>query len=232
MDIEILWYDQNIILINKPAGLLTIRDGYDPSLPYVTAILQPEYGRLFVVHRLDRDTSGILLLAKNLESHKFLNDQFQNRQTQKIYHAIIDGVPSWEKNNAELPLLIDADRRHRTRVDFQKGKPASTSFEVMERFSANCLVKASPQTGYTHQIRAHLLALGYPILGDQLYSKSTPSFPTFNSKIIHKQPLIKRMALHAFSLSFIHPTTHAIFDLKAPYPDDFQNTLNFLQSNN
>jgi RluA family pseudouridine synthase len=229
MEIEILWCDDDIILINKPAGLLTIRDGYDPTLPYAADVLQSQYGKLFVVHRLDRDTSGILLFARNAQSHRNLNDQFQNRQTQKIYHAIILGIPSWDEFHAEYPLQVDGDRRHRTKVDYDKGKPALTDLYVMERFSSHCLIKALPHTGYTHQIRAHLSATGFPILGDQLYSIPMPSPIPKPYKSSQEPQLISRMALHAFSLSFIHPTTNTAFYFEAPHPFDFHDALNFLR---
>ena len=229
MEIEILWCDEDIILINKPAGLLTIRDGYDPSLPYIADILKSQYGKLFVVHRLDRDTSGILLFARNANSHRFLNEQFQNRQTQKTYHAIILGTPTWDEYHAEFPLQVDGDRKHRTKVDYSEGKPALTDFEVMERLTNNCLMRALPHTGYTHQIRAHLLAAGFPILGDRLYSLSMPASSSQALRSNHLQ-LINRMALHAFSLSFIHPTSLTNLALEAPYPKDFQNILEFLHN--
>jgi tRNA pseudouridine32 synthase / 23S rRNA pseudouridine746 synthase len=230
MEIEIIWCDDDIILINKPAGLLTIRDGYDPTLPYAAGILQSNYGKLFVVHRLDRHTSGILLLARNAQSHRNLNEQFQNRQTQKTYHAIIQGVPSWDEFHAEFPLQIDGDRRHRTKVDYEKGKLALTDFSVMERFSSHSLIKAIPHTGYTHQIRAHLLATGFPILGDQLYSIPNPTTSPKPHRFPKEPQLINRMALHAFSLSFIHPTTETTFYLEASHPYDFQDALNFLRT--
>ena len=232
MEIEILLCDEDIIVVNKPAGLLTIRDGYDPSLPHIANILQSQYGRLFVVHRLDRDTSGILLFARNANSHRFLNEQFQNRQTQKIYHTVILGTPSWDENHAEFPLRVDGDRRHRTKVDYSVGKPAITDFEVVERFTNKCLIRALPRTGYTHQIRAHLLAIGFPILGDQLYSHISNSYPTFSLHLPDAPQLINRMALHAFSLSFIHPTSLTILNLEAPYPMDFQDLLIFLRNIN
>lgn len=229
MDIEIIWGDEEILLVNKPAGLLTIQDGYDSTLPYVAKILQSQYGKLFVVHRLDRDTSGILLFARNSQSHRFLNEQFQNRQTKKIYHAIIIGNPSWDEYLAEFPLCVDGDRRHRTTVEYEKGKPASTDFVVVERFSNNCLLKAMPYNGYTHQIRAHLFAAGFPILGDQLYSNPLPSFSSNALPLPHEPQLINRMALHASLLSFIHPTSHATLSLEAPYPVDFHNALHSLR---
>jgi tRNA pseudouridine32 synthase / 23S rRNA pseudouridine746 synthase len=229
MEIEILWFDDDIILINKPAGLLTIRDGYDPTLPFAAGILQSQYGKLFVVHRLDRDTSGILLFARNAQSHRNLNEQFQNRQTQKTYHAIIRGIPSWDEYHAEFPLQVDGDRRHRTKVDYDKGKPACTDLSVMQRFANHCLVKALPHTGYTHQIRTHLLAVGFPILGDQLYSLPLPPSLTANHNFLHQPQIISRMALHAFSLSFIHPTSLKNLALEAQYPKDFQDGLDLLQ---
>lgn len=232
MDIEIIWCDEEILLVNKPAGVLTIQDGYDSTLPYIVKILQSQYGKLFVVHRLDRDTSGILLFARNSQSHRFLNEQFQNRQTKKTYHAIIIGNPSWDEYLAEFPLRVNGDRRHHTTVDYEKGKHASTDIVVIERFANNCLVKALPHTGYTHQIRAHLCTAGFPILGDQLYSKPLPSSPSKALRLPHEPQVMNRMALHAFLLSFIHPTSHTILSLEAPYPLDFQNALDSLRQTN
>jgi RluA family pseudouridine synthase len=228
MEIEIIWCDDDIILINKPAGLLTIRDGYDPTLPYAAGILQSNYGKLFVVHRLDRDTSGILLLARNAQSHRNLNEQFQNRQTQKTYHAIVQGVPSWDEFHAEYPLQIDGDRRHRTKVDYEKGKLALTDFNVMKRFSSQSLIKALPHTGYTHQIRAHLLAAGFPILEDLLYSQPRPPSAS-KANNLQEPKIIRRMALHAFSLSFIHPTADTVLRFEAPHPKDFEDALVYLR---
>src|SRR5512139_1769253 len=108
-DPEILYADPYLVCINKPAGLLSIRDGYDPSLPYVTGLLEPRFVRLWIVHRLDRETSGVFLLARTKESHKELNTAFVDRRIHKVYLAIVYGCPTWEEYLADLPLKIDGD---------------------------------------------------------------------------------------------------------------------------
>ncbi len=225
LDPQVLYEDPQLLCINKPAGLLSIRDGYDPGLPYVTRLLEPRFGKLWIVHRLDRDTSGVFLLARSPEVHKSLNSAFEGRQVHKTYHAIILGHPSWEEMRASMPLKVNADRQHRTLVSPTGGKPAQTNFRMVKSNGDYSLVEAQPSTGYTHQIRAHLLALGFPILADPLYSPfpRQPAAPAENQSSI-----ISRMALHAYRLEFVHPITALEMQLIAPYPDDFLNALRAL----
>jgi RluA family pseudouridine synthase len=213
--LDVLYQDSSLLAVNKPAGLLTIRDGYNPDLPYAVRLLEPVFGRLWVVHRLDRDTSGTLIFARNPSVHRELNMQFENRLTKKEYHAWIDGVPDWEEAVLESPLLVNGDRHHRTILSVEKGKPARTEIEMIEKHAGWSLVLARPKTGYTHQIRAHLKAAGFPILFDPLYGPKPDRWPEKYSKI-----KTKRLALHAFILSIIHPVTHKPLAIQAPYPPD------------
>mgnify|MGYP002411211677 FL=1 len=205
-------------MVNKPAGLLTIRDGYNPDLPSLRSIIEQEIGSCFIVHRLDKETSGVLILARNKETHRLLNLSFQNRTVQKIYHAIIAGNPPTSAFIVDQPLRINADRKHRTCVDLNDGKPAITEVTVITSFSKASLVSAMPRTGYTHQIRAHLSSSGYPILGDPLYG--VPGLP-----ILHDDSIISRTALHAYQITFRHPATNESVSFCAPYPDDFKSAL-------
>jgi len=223
MDIDIIWSDENILAINKPSGLLTIPDGYHPQLPCAINLLQVTEGQLWVVHRLDKETSGLLLFARNAKAHRFLNGQFQNRQVQKIYHAIITGSPNWDRQEIRLPLKVDGDRKHRTRADLVGGKPAQTDLLVISSFPGYSLVEAHPHTGYTHQIRAHLSAIGFPIISDPLYDKNSH---------VHAH-ILSRLGLHAFQISFLQPDSTTLLALTAPYPDDFGEALTKLgQLNN
>jgi tRNA pseudouridine32 synthase / 23S rRNA pseudouridine746 synthase len=212
---DILFQDDSIIIVNKPSGLLTIRDGYNPDLPTVKSFLEEEFGRCWIVHRIDKETSGILIVSRNEISHRILNLAFENHQIHKTYHAIIVGIPDNDKFEINLPLKVDGDRRHRTIVDYQNGKSAKSFVSIIEKYIVNSLVEIKPESGYTHQIRAHLCFSGYPLLGDKLYKK--PEIPESN--------LIDRTALHAFQISFFHPISNQLLTFTAPYPTDFQQAL-------
>ncbi len=219
----ILYSDADLLVINKPSGLLSIPDGYNPALPSVQTLLEEEWGRLYIVHRLDKDTSGVFLLARTPETHRTLDRQFADRKVKKIYHALCIGTPTWKNKTIKAPLRVNGDRSHRTIVDAARGKPAQTEVTLLEQFQGYCLIEAQPTTGYTHQIRAHLSSIGHPILGDPLYRlppnlKSTP----IDLQVFHT---ISRTALHAFSISFFHPVNAEWLTIQAPYPTDIQNLL-------
>jgi RluA family pseudouridine synthase len=215
----VLWSDDALIVINKPAGLPTLPDGYDRNAPHVKSVLAPLFGPLWIVHRLDRETSGVLLLARSASAPRALNTEFDQRRVTKIYHALVVGNPTWETQTIELPLRPNGDRRHRTVVDHSKGKPAITELRVLERLGDYALLEAAPKTGRTHQIRAHLAAEGLPIVVDALYGggKSLPA--------AGPAPGLTRMGLHAYSLTVTHPLSGQSFSIEAPYPEDMASAL-------
>jgi len=207
---EILYSDSNILVVNKPSGLATVPGSWEGESTSLVKTLEADSGRLWVVHRLDKVTSGLVLFARNAEAHRLLSMQFEHRETHKLYHAIVVGVPAWEDHIAHHPLRINVGHSHRTIVDHAKGKPSETAFHSLERFDDYALISASPPTGRTHQVRVHAFALGFPLLGDTLYSAPATD-------------LIARPALHAWSLEFTFEDKP--FHFTAPYPADFTQAL-------
>ena len=225
-NLPVIYEDDDLIVINKPSGLRVIADGYHPEYPSVRSLLTAQMGRIYIVHRLDKDTSGILLVAKNAQAHKLLNSQFEKHQIQKIYYAIvISPIPFPPLIKINQPLKVNGDRRHRTIVQTNFGKPALTEFFLIEQFQSVALVTALPKSGYTHQIRAHALAAGYPLLGDDLYQ-----FPSSSHIANLDLPPFLRPALHAYQISFIHPRSMQNLTFTCPLPIDFENYLNYLRN--
>jgi len=209
---QILHTDEYIIVINKPAGLPVLPDGWEKDAPYLVKILEEEYGKIFIVHRLDKITSGVMIFARTTEAHRALNIQFEDREAEKVYHAIVEGEPKWNEKITNFPLLANVGKKHRTVVNDQKGKPSETRFKKLKQYQTGALVEAKPMTGRTHQIRVHAAALGHPLMGDILYGAS-------------ETDIISRPALHAHSLTIMHPVTNERLTFKAERPDDFVSAL-------
>jgi RluA family pseudouridine synthase len=206
---DLLHLDDQILVIDKPAGLPVLPDGWEQDAPYLLLQLEREFGRLWVVHRLDKVTSGVMVFARTAEAHRLLNRQFELRETHKIYHAILSGVPAWDEKTARHPLRVNVGHKHRTAVDAKRGKASETRFQVLKRGPAAAWLEVHPVTGRTHQVRAHAAALGHPLLGDTLYGA-----PDTN--------LIARPALHAWSLT-IRLQDEVTYT--APHPGDFAKAL-------
>ena len=234
IDIPVIWNDEHVLVIDKPAGMLALPDGYDPSVTHVKEILSPQYESVWIVHRLDRYTSGVMILALTAAAHRQLNTQFQERQVKKIYLALVMGDPDWDRKDVDQPLRVNVGRRHRTVVDLADGKPSATHFTVLQRYGSCALVEAAPETGRRHQIRAHLADLGYPLAGDNLYSHGDSLFlsvvdcdilPGVNSA----EPVLNRPGLHAQALELKHPVTGEHSRFEAPIPRDLRLTLDLLR---
>jgi len=227
---KILHQDEHLLVLDKPAGLPVLPDGWEKDAPYLVKMLEDEYGNpstgsgqgIWIVHRLDKITSGVMVFARDAETHRALNMQFENHEAEKVYHAIVQGNPKWDEKTARHPLRANVGHKHRTMVDNKNGKPAETCFKVLKRFQARpeqgrgdtALIEARPMTGRTHQIRVHAYALGYPLLGDALYGAE-------------ETDVIARPALHAYSLSI--EMNRERFTFKAPYQDDFRAALERLK---
>jgi tRNA pseudouridine32 synthase/23S rRNA pseudouridine746 synthase len=209
---DILYKDDQVIVLDKPAGLSILPEGWQKESQYLVKILEEEHGKMFIVHRLDKTTSGVMVFARTSEAHRTLNIQFEKHQAHKIYHAIAIGNPKWDEHVAKHPLRVNVGHKHRTMVDDKNGKPSETRFKILKRYPAHVLMQAELMTGRTHQIRVHAYALGYPILGDVLYSAP-------------ETDLINRPALHAYSLTFTHPQTKEQLTFTASYPPDFEDAM-------
>ncbi len=227
---NVIYSDSDIVVLSKKSGLLVAADRYDINAPRLDFLAEKEFGRLFAVHRIDKDTSGIVIYARNAESHKNLSLQFSERTVAKTYHALVNGHPSWQNLTVTLPLLPDGDDRHRTVINTKKGKPSETSFKILGFCGPYSWIEACPKTGRTHQIRVHLLSTGLSIVCDTLYSTNTK--PVFLSALKRKwngdeyleRPLLNRLALHAFSIEFNHPVKEKRLFFSAPYPKDLDAT--------
>lgn len=223
--LAVLLADDDMVAVNKPAGVASVHDGTRPDEADLAALLRARFATVLPVHRLDRDTSGVIVFALTAEAHRDLSMQFERRETAKTYHALVAGAPGWEAQVIDAPLRSDADRRHRTMVDPAHGKPAVTHVRVLRRLGPFTLIEARPQTGRAHQIRAHLALLGFPIACDALYGDGAPIVLSRVKKDYRpngdERPLIARLALHACALELRHPRTGAPLRLEAPYPKDF-----------
>ena len=212
---KIIYEDNYLIVIDKPAGLSVLPDGWEKDSEYLVKMLEEKFGKIFIVHRLDKITSGVMVFACEAETHRALNTQFENHDAQKTYHAILEGNPKWEEKVARHPLRANVGHKHRTMVDDKNGKPSETRFRVIKRYPASALVEAKPMTGRTHQIRVHAYALGHPLVEDVLYG----------ARDLYGLP---RPMLHAQSLSFIHPATNERVKFSAPHPADFDEALKII----
>lgn len=246
-EIPILYEDEAVLAVSKPAGLLTSPDRYDKDRPNLMALLDRgvneqagwarEHGLSYLanVHRLDADTSGVLLLAKNKEARNDLAGQFVQRQTKKIYLAIVHGVPSPPEQTIEKRIAPHPTREGSFVARSQQGKEAITQIQVLEHFHRYALVQAEPVTGRTHQIRVHLKSVGHSIVCDTLYGSAVGIFLSQlkrgykHSKRQPERALIARLALHAERMVIGHPLTRQPLEIVAAPPKDFEVTLKYLR---
>jgi 23S rRNA pseudouridine955/2504/2580 synthase len=225
-----LFENGDYILINKPPFVSTLEDRNDPV--NILAEVRKLIPEAQVCHRLDKDTSGVLAIAKNPFAYRHLSIQFENRQVSKVYHAIVDGIQRLENKFVDLPI----EKQNDGKVSISRsGKAAQTTFNTLKTFKNHTLVECRPITGRMHQIRVHLSFIGAPITGDQLYGGK----PFFLSsikrdfklkKLSEEEPIMKRMALHAFSVEFELLSGEKI-TIEAPYPKDFQALMRQLEEN-
>ena len=229
----IIFENEDLIALNKPSGLLSIpdREGKDISLK---RILQEQYSQIYTVHRLDKDTSGLIVFAKNEAAHKFLSHQFEQRQTHKIYLGLVLGILESKNGSIDAPIAEHPVKRGMM-VVHRNGKESLTDFEEIENFKSYTWVQFSIHTGRTHQIRVHAKYIGHPIACDDIYGDGKPVLLSvlkqkfkLSKNELEERPLLNRLALHASSLTFTSPDK-TIITLEAPLPKDLKATLQQLR---
>lgn len=242
--IEIVWSDADYVTALKPAGLASIpgRGQDDSAFERLARQLGlPDFGaddpRLRVVHRLDKDTSGLLVFAKSKDAQRHLSEQFQNNRVEKEYLALVAGRPAESEGEIDAPLAPHPASPRRMAVAKHGGRPARTLWKVEELFRAYALLRISPKTGKTHQIRVHLAHVGLPLAIDPLYHPAGAAtgailLSTFKRSYRPsdgaERPLIERVTLHAEKLRFVDRAGQSV-SLEAPLPKDFRAALNMLR---
>ena len=226
--IEIIYEDEDIIVVNKPKGMVVHPANGNPDGTLVNAIMDICKDSLSgiggeirpgIVHRLDKDTSGLLIVAKNDMAHVKMSEQIKNHEVKKTYIALVRGVI--KENEATIDMPIGRSRTDRKKMTVAKdGKNAVTHIKVLKRYDKYTLLEINIETGRTHQIRVHLSHIGYPIIGDYIYSNGKNEFG------------VEGQCLHAKSLEFKHPITKKEMKLEAPLPEYFQDIINKLDNNN
>jgi len=217
LPLDILYEDADVIAVNKAAGMVVHAGAGVRSGTLVNALLHrfkelSQVGgeeRPGIVHRLDRGTSGVLLVARNDAAHRNLAAQFASRKVQKVYTALVHGTVKAERGRIEKPISRDPARRVRMTARGERGRAAITEYRVLRRFAGYTLLEVEIKTGRTHQIRAHFASLGHPVAGDRLYG--TPAKPP-------GRPPLDRLFLHARRVRFLQPTTGEPVTVEAPLP--------------
>lgn len=205
---RIVLADEHLIVVDKASGLLSVPGRDINNRDCVVSRLQENYGQILVVHRLDFDTSGLLVLARDAKTQSELSKQFQARTVEKVYEALVWGIVENDEGEIDLPLALDWPNRPLHKVDHENGKPSLTRYRVIERNAEKNITRLGlfPVTGRSHQLRVHLLAIGHPILGCPLYA---------SAEALHAAD---RLTLHARLLEFTHPITGVRLRLEAAVP--------------
>ena len=232
----IIFENERFVAINKPSGLLTIPDRHNDLLNSLYKTLQLRYEKIFIVHRLDKETSGLILFAKDEATHKFLSQLFEQRNVEKYYQAIVNGSLQHKKGIIDEPIAEHPVHKGMMAVN-KKGKPSVTAYEVLEEYGIYSLVQFKIHTGRTHQIRVHMKYIGHPVACDEMYGDANPVLlSSFKKKFKlskhdeEERPLLSRLALHSYELKF-KDRDNKEHDLKADLPKDMRALLQQLKKN-
>ena len=234
MKLEILFEDDDLIIVNKPAGMLVIPDRFDRNIPSLNKLLEAHIGaKIWVVHRLDRDTSGVICFAKHELSHRYLSMLFMERDVNKFYAGIVIGIPVPAEGRIESPIAEHPAVKGKMTVA-KKGKDSVTDYKVAEQWPLYALLQFQLHTGRTHQIRVHMQSIGHPLVCDELYGDGKPFYLSGIKKRYNlgkneemEKPLLNRLALHAYKLEFVKEDGTEI-SVESPLPKDMAATVNQL----
>lgn len=206
--LDVLFADDSLLVLDKPGGLLSVPGRGEDKQDCLASRVQTEFPDALVVHRLDMETSGLLVMARGVQAQRELSRQFEQRRVHKRYLAIVAGLVEQDQGEIDLPLITDWPNRPRQKVDHDLGKPACTRYRVIDRDkrAGTSRIALFPVTGRSHQLRVHLQALGHPILGDTLYADSP------------NRERSSRLLLHAEHLAFAHPLTGRPLGFERPAP--------------
>ncbi|HXS36932.1 MAG TPA: RluA family pseudouridine synthase [Flavipsychrobacter sp.] len=226
MQIDILYNDNDLVIVNKPSGLLVIPDRFKTELPSLNHLLESRLGQqIWVVHRLDRDTSGVICFAKNEQTHKYLSKLFMERDVTKFYHGLVNGRLIPEEGRIEKPISEHPSAKGKM-IIAKKGKPSITDYKAVEQWPLHSFVQFQIHTGRTHQIRVHMQSIGHSIVCDELYGDGKPFYLSGIKKKYRlsndeetERPLLSRLALHASILEFKKADGTQI-KAEAPLPKD------------
>lgn len=229
----ILFENEDFILINKPPHISTLHNRVIESEVSLIELARDYFSDVQAAHRLDKETSGILIFAKNPDAYRHISLQFEHRQVAKLYHAIVEGIQDYDNVAVNFPIL--PLKTGAVKIDVQEGKEALTFFKTLEAFQNHTLVECRPITGRMHQIRIHLSVLDSPIVFDEQYGGEKLYLSdikrNFNlKKNTEEQPLIQRVALHAFSIQFQLLNGEDLYQ-EAEYPKDIRALVNQLRKN-
>jgi 23S rRNA pseudouridine1911/1915/1917 synthase len=230
---DIIFESDDYVAVNKPAGLLSIPDREQTQVSLKDMLLE-KYGSIYTVHRLDKDTSGIIIFAKTEAAHKFFSQLFESRQIEKFYLGLVHGIPSPEKGTIDAPIAEHGTQKG-LYVVHRNGKPSLTDYEVVEANRLYSLVQFQLHTGRTHQIRVHCKNIGHPLACDELYGDGKPILLSSIKKKYklskhdeEERPMLNRLALHSYRLKFTDADGN-IIDLEAALPKDIRALLQQLK---
>ncbi len=236
--LDIIYEDNDLIVLNKPADMIVhpARGNTHGTLVNALAFYSDNLSsglgefRPGIVHRLDRNTTGVMVATKNDVTQWKIAKQFELRQVKKTYLAVVHGTPELDADRIKVPLGVHPKTREKYAIRPKIGKEAVTFYEVVEAFRGYSLLRLSPRTGRTHQIRVHLSYIKHPIVADDMYGgKLVYPWQLQDAEALPQDPVIARCALHASTIEFKHPTTEKVVKFKAPLPEDMQSLLDMLR---